>query len=257
MTDREYRSGEGEPREHATETYRADRIERGERVTSDGSLMGRGSGFLRGLSWSAIFAGALVALVVMIVLNILGLAIGAATIDVGVQQQGLGIGAGIWWTVSALIALFCGGWVAGRLSQSMDRGEGLLHGIVTWSLFVFASVLALTTAVGQLLGGAFGLLGQQISALLGQTAQPLEALEAALIEAGVDQAAVAEAQAEAIIAAEQAADAIAAGATWAFIALLLGVLCAAFGSLLGAAMPTEGREKRTERTRRVLRPREA
>ncbi len=215
--------------------------------------MGRRTPF-RGASWGSIIAGALVAVVVMAVLNILGIAIGAATIEIGTEQAGLGVGAGIWWTVSALIGLFCGGWVAGRLSHSMDRAEGVLHGIITWALFAFASIFMVTTTVGQAIGGAFGMVGQQISAIMMQLPD-LTALEGTLVELGVTPEAVAATQAELIIAGEQAADALAAGATWAFISLLLGALICALGSLIGAAMPPTGGEERMERARRVLRPR--
>lgn len=255
MTDRERSSEElGSRREVITETEARETGTR--RHGTDSPVMGKGADFLRGITWGAVFAGAFVAFAVMTLLNILGFAIGAAVFDPGVAQEGFGIGAGIWWTVAVLIALFCGGWVAGRLSDSMDRGEGLLHGVVMWSLFIVASVVALTTAVGTVLGGAFGVLGQQISALLGQP-QIIETVEGALIQAGVTDVAAAEVQAEMIIAADQAATAVAAAATWAFIALLLGVLCAALGSLIGAALPPHEGEERVERTKRVFRPRHA
>jgi hypothetical protein len=226
-----------------------------EQVLTEEQLMGRRS-YFRGASWGAIIAGALVALVVMAVLNTLGIAIGAGTLQVGVEQTGFGLGAGIWWTVTALIGLFCGGWVAGRLSHSLDRAEGALQGIVTWSLFVFASLFVVTTAVGQVVGGAFGLIGQQMAAALGQVPD-LAAIETTLMELGLTQEAIGETQAELIIAGEQAATAVAAGATWAFIAMLLGALICALGSILGAAMPPQGGEERMERARRVLRPRTA
>ncbi|MGH8473704.1 MAG: hypothetical protein ACREVJ_14880 [Gammaproteobacteria bacterium] len=50
-------------------------------------------------------------------LSLLGTGIGLSTIDrgpEGIPSGGaLGTGAGIWWTVSSLIALFVGGWAAG------------------------------------------------------------------------------------------------------------------------------------------------
>lgn len=217
--------------------------------------MGAG-GIFRGVSWGALFAGALVALMVMVLLNLLGVAIGAATMEVGVAQTGFGIGAGIWWGVSLLLGLFAGGWVAGRLSNSIDRGEGILHGVVTWSLFVFGSLLLLGTVAGQMLGGAFSFLSQNLSAMIQQN-QVIQQVESMLGETTVSQEALTDAQAQATIAAQQATDALAMGATWAFVALLLGLVVCAMGSLLGAAMPPQYGEERSERARRIFTPRPA
>ena len=255
MTDREYRrGGEGSRERVITETRREEGSET--MAVNEGGVMGRGAGFLRGLSWAAIFGGAFVALATMIMLNLLGVAIGAATLEVGVAQPGLTVGAGIWWVLSFLIALFFGGWVAGRVSDSLDRGEGIIHGVVTWALVIFASAVALTTALGAMLGGAFNVIGTQLAALIGQ-ADLLAMVDLEGVAADVPEGAVAEAQAQAIIAAEQATDALAAGAGWAFVALILGLVVAGFASLLGSAMPPVAREERSERTKRVLRPRHA
>lgn len=249
MADHEHGSPRVESREGViTETH-------GQSGSSGRGVMGAG-GFFRGISWSALFSGALVALMVMVLLNLLGVAIGAATMEVGIEQSGLGVGAGIWWGLSLLIGLFAGGWVAGRLSTSIDRGEGILHGVVTWSLFLFGSLLLLGTVAGQMLGGAFSFLSQNLSAMIQQN-EVVQQVEAMIGETTVTQDTLTDAQAQATIAAQQATDALAAGATWAFIALLLGLVVCALGSLLGASMPPEYGEARSERARRVFTPRPA
>src|SRR2546421_10345994 len=66
---------------------------------------------LKGISWGAIFAGVVIALAVQIVLSLLGIGIGASTIDPLNQQnpgKGLGIGAAVWFVISSLIATFAG-----------------------------------------------------------------------------------------------------------------------------------------------------
>ena len=205
------------------------------------------------VSWGAIFAGALVALVVMSVLNILGVAIGAAAIDVTAGAEGLGIGVGIWWTVTALIALFIGGWTAGHFSEADVRSDGLMHGVVTWSLFVMASFLAVTTAVGQFLGGAFGFISQNLAV----AAAAMQPAELTAIQEGVDAAAVAEMEAALATVGQQAMDSLAIGAGWAFVALLLGVLVCALGGSFGIIEPGEKGEKRSKRFASRLRPRTA
>lgn len=118
------------------------------------------SGFRR-ISWGAIFAGVVVAIMVSIVLNLLGLGIGLTTIEPLNEQDpmaGLGTGAALWWIVSSLIALFCGGWVAGRLAGVPKKSESAIHGVLTWGVSTLITMYLVTTAVGQLIGGAAGFL---------------------------------------------------------------------------------------------------
>src|SRR4051812_12628683 len=92
-------------------------------------------GLLRRVSWGAIFAGAVVAVSVQFMLATLGLAIGMATVNPATQQnpgQGLAVGAGIWWIITAIISLFCGGWVAGRLAAFPRWIDATLQGLVVW-----------------------------------------------------------------------------------------------------------------------------
>lgn len=130
---------------------------------------------IKRISWGAIFAGGLVALVVQLLLSLLGLGIGMSTID-PIQEQnpfsGLGMGAIIWWVGSILISLFIGGWVAGRLAGMPRNTDSILHGILTWSLYTLVSFYLLTTAVGRVVSGvgsvvgdALGLAGKGVSAV--------------------------------------------------------------------------------------------
>jgi len=108
----------------------------------------------RVISWGAIFAGAVLASVVSVVLNLLGLGIGALKINpVGAGVRGLGLAAGIWLVVANLVALFIGGWAAGRLSSTRRRSEGALHGLITWGFVTIFSVYLIGNAVSALVGG--------------------------------------------------------------------------------------------------------
>jgi hypothetical protein len=122
------------------------------------------------ISWGAIIAGVVAVLVVQALLSVLGIGIGASTIDPVNEQQpaaGIGIGAGIWFIVSALIAFFVGGWIAGRLAGVPRQIDSLLHGALVWGLAVLLTFYLVTTAVGSLVSGAAGILGRGIS-LAGQ-----------------------------------------------------------------------------------------
>jgi acyl-CoA synthetase (AMP-forming)/AMP-acid ligase II len=136
---------------------------------------------VRRISWAAVFAGVTITLVVQLVLSILGLGVGASTIDplqVGNPIRELGMGAGLWVVGSALLAWFSGGYVAGRLAGVPRRQDSLLHGLLTWSLGTLLMVYLLTTTMGSLIGGTAMLLGRVLVAL--------SSVEAVLQQAGVD-----------------------------------------------------------------------
>lgn len=134
----------------------------------------RDDGFLpasiRRVSWGAIFGGAVVALVVQLALNLLGLAIGLGAIDPATETNplsGLGLGAGIWLALSTVVALFIGGWAAGRLAGLPRRKDGLLHGVIAWAVVTLFTFYMVASGVGAVLGGAMNIV-QQGAQLLGQ-----------------------------------------------------------------------------------------
>jgi hypothetical protein len=139
-----------------------------------------------------VFAGLIITLALQIVLSILGVGIGAATIDPITERnpaQGLAIGAGIWFLVSGLIALFVGGCVAGHLAGVPRRADGGLHGLITWASATVAAVFLLTTALGGLASGAMGMLGRSVSLLSqnsGQVQQVAQQAQAKLQQQGVN-----------------------------------------------------------------------
>lgn len=117
-------------------------------------------------SWGAIFAGIITAVSVQLLLGSLGLGIGAAAVD-PIQESnplaGVGVGAATWFIVSTILSLFAGGWVAGRLSDATTKGDGFLHGFLTWGLSTILVVYMLTSAVGALFAGGTNLLGRAMS----------------------------------------------------------------------------------------------
>lgn len=116
------------------------------------------------ISWGAVFAGAIIALATQIVLALIGMAIGLATLNpaTGDSPSGtaLGTGAAIWLVISSLISLFVGGYIAARLA---GRFNGWLHGLVTWGTLTLLTLMLLTTAAGQLIGAASGLTNFAVS----------------------------------------------------------------------------------------------
>lgn len=128
----------------------------------------------RRVRWGAIFAGALLAVAVSFALNLLGIGIGFSSINPLTESRpfsGLGTGAIIWYVVSTLIALFAGGYVAGRLSGFPKKSTAGLHGLVSWALFTIISLYLLNSAVGSI----FNVVGSTLSTAANATGSVVSA----------------------------------------------------------------------------------
>lgn len=120
----------------------------------------------KGISWRAIFAGTVTVLASMLILNLIGLAIGLGTIEPTEESNplsGLGTGALIWWIVSSLLSLFAGGFVAARVGVSFMTKSGVIQGIMTWALYTLISAWLLTSAIGSIISGVGNLVGGVLS----------------------------------------------------------------------------------------------
>jgi hypothetical protein len=121
------------------------------------------------VSWGAILAGVAAALVVQLLLNILGVGVGASSLDAAntgdnPTASGFSLTAGIWWTLSGIIASFVGGVVAGRLCGTSDNNTARWHGFVSWCVATLVIFYLLTSAIGGIIGGTFNALGSTVSA---------------------------------------------------------------------------------------------
>jgi hypothetical protein len=122
----------------------------------------------RSPSWGAIFAGATAGMAVHFLLLMLGTATGLGAAEPATDDNPIasfGIGAGIVWTISALISLWVGGWVAGRYAARTSRGTGRVHGFLVWCVATIAGLLLVVTGGGAIVGGAARIVGQGFSAL--------------------------------------------------------------------------------------------
>jgi len=118
--------------------------------------------FYRNLSWRAIIAGSVAGLAVHLLLTVLGLGLGIGSLEPITDQNPvakLGLGAGIAWCVSALIALWTAGWVAGRFAPAGYRRSGGLHGFLVWCVATVAAFVFASTTAGALVGGATKVIG--------------------------------------------------------------------------------------------------
>ncbi|TXM93774.1 PhnA-like protein [Methylobacterium sp. WL116] len=113
---------------------------------------------LHSVSWGAVIAGAVIALVAQVILNMVGLGIGLSTVDPagnGTPTAGsLSSGAGIWFVISGILAATVGGWLAGRLSGKPANTTTAYHGLLAWAVSTLVVVYLLSSAVGGIVSGA-------------------------------------------------------------------------------------------------------
>lgn len=143
---------------------------------ADGSIAASRHGIAEGpilaggrrVSWGAIFAGVVIAVAVQLLLGILGTGIGLSMVDpvegTTPGATGFGIGAGVYWLVTTVLALGTGGYAAARLSGVTERFDALVHGLVVWGVTLILTLYLLTSAVGGIIGGAFRTVGAVASA---------------------------------------------------------------------------------------------
>jgi hypothetical protein len=117
--------------------------------------------------WSAVIAGWAVGLATQLMLTLLGLAIGAWSIDLQDAEPagGVPIGTGIWTGISMLISAFVGGYITARMSGSPLRSDGLYHGIIVWGVNWLVFAWLTTTVMATLLGGVFSAFGATLNSL--------------------------------------------------------------------------------------------
>jgi len=120
------------------------------------------------ISWAAIIAGVILVIAVQLLLSMIGIGVGLGMVDPtagGTPGAGsFGIGAGVWWLVSSLVALAFGAYAASWLAGLNNRLDGVLHGLVIWGIATLLTFYLLTSAVGGLIGGAFSVVGSGLSA---------------------------------------------------------------------------------------------
>lgn len=115
-------------------------------------LVERGT-ILSRISWVGIVAGLVVGIVTQLALTLLGVAVGAATID---TLNGLAWSTIIWLAISLAISAFLAGLTAARAAGYLTPAQGRFNGLITGSLLV----LGLTTfSYNALLSGVNSALG--------------------------------------------------------------------------------------------------
>lgn len=110
------------------------------------------------IHWGPVWAGVIGGFAVMILLSLLGLAIGlAAAPDPAAIADPVTL---VWGVIILVIAYFIGGWVAGRTSSYRGTTTSAFFiGSMVWALSVVFVMLLATLGLAGAFGAAFGFLG--------------------------------------------------------------------------------------------------
>lgn len=164
------------------------------------------------IRWGPVWAGAIVTIATLVILSLLGVAVGATALEPGADAQTMETGGFIWGGIAALIAFFLGGMTAGGTAAVRGPMAGTFNGAMVWALTLVISMLLLTLGAGAAVGllGAFGMTGEDASGLFGGLSE--------------------------------------SGLWWTFGAMIVGLVIAALGGLVGSPKhnPEAGRGVETE-----------
>jgi hypothetical protein len=217
------------------------------------------------ISWSAVLAGVVVALALHIILNLLGIGVGAAALDPAggdnPDAETFSGAAALWWTLSGILASLVGGYVAGRTSGKPKESTAGFHGLASWAATTVLIFMMVTSHGAAIIGGIYGTVSGVVEQTADDAAQgavqspnPVDQLKNQVQKmTGQDPAnpnPTPEQKQQVAEAADTAATAVSIGSFFAGIALLVGALAGWFGGRMGAVDPTltEGllaRERRT------------
>lgn len=108
------------------------------------------------LRWSSVFAGAAVAISLWVLLQLISMGIGLTAVNIADtgSLRSAGIGTTVASLAAPLIALFIGGYVAGRLAATFEPKVGATHGLVAWSIASLTGVIAVAFVVAVVAGSA-------------------------------------------------------------------------------------------------------
>jgi hypothetical protein len=202
------------------------------------------------VSWGSVILGALAAIAIGVLLNLLVAVFDATAVLHDLAKNGEGgdhaILLGVFGGIANLVALFTGGFVAARSANHPDHHDGMLHGLGVWALSFVVAFAILGSGASKTVGAALGeeaggsaasqaMTGATSTAAAGGTAAdstlPFQATPAQ------QQAAEADAQADAQTEAHDIAKGAAETAFWAFAAMLIGLGAALWGGVAGSRHP--------------------
>ncbi|MEW6598096.1 MAG: hypothetical protein AB1429_11455 [Pseudomonadota bacterium] len=197
------------------------------------------------ICWPSIIAGALVAVGLGVMFNLLGVAIGASAFDPTAslrgQAQTITLAAGIWLLVATAVAMCIGAYVAARSAKFPDHRHGLFQGVTVWALAVLLIVaiggFSLRTAAESADETTAALMAPQQAQTEAGTPPSAAATPGANANTGAAPPPMTRSEAESLARATR--DALAVTAWWSIATLLFGLGGSLLGARMGAAHPTD------------------
>lgn len=157
-----------------TETYASTRpnVASGGAWTPERAISGRTEtlAFRNRVQWGPILAGIATAIAALLILSVLGLAVGSTALQPRAADANVATGAAIWGIISAIIAFFLGGWVAAKSAAVGGAGSGTLNGLIVGCAMLALLVWAASTGMGALLGTVSGNIGDIFRLVSGSAA---------------------------------------------------------------------------------------
>jgi hypothetical protein len=168
------------------------------------------------VQFGPIVAGILTAIATLLILTVLGVAIGGSALEPRDAGETMATAAAVWGVASALIAFFLGGWVAAKTAAVAGAGSGLING-----LMVGAAILVIV----------LWLTGSGVSAILGTIGSNVGDITS-LVQQQAGSTQEVEQQAQQVDA-QQAFDTVRDGAWWTLLGMILPLVASGLGGLLG------------------------
>jgi len=120
------------------------------------------------ISWAAVFAGMVTAIALQMTLAHICVAVGLAMytpFDPSEPTATIAMVTIVAWMMCALIGLFAGGWVAGRLAHYYSQVTAALHGMLVWATGAVVAGALVALSLGLIAGGTANLAGEGIKAV--------------------------------------------------------------------------------------------
>jgi hypothetical protein len=104
------------------------------------------------VQWGPILAGLATTIGSMVLLTVLGIALGASAMDRNLPGEDLDTWGAIWGIGSAILAFFLGGLVAAKSAAVGGQGTGMLNGLMVGMAAIALTLILAATGLGDLLG---------------------------------------------------------------------------------------------------------
>lgn len=188
------------------------------------------------VSWAAIFAGAMVALTIYLVLTLLGVALLGEAMARSVPGDRVGIVVAIYSTLIFLVSFFFGGWATSRLAVGESKLEAVLYGLILWGL-LFVGLFALVAAGVR--AGPSGMVGDATGVGASAAARQPVFSAAMLREMGVSDERIGRMEERGLVAEQGGLDRDAVGASrelawWSLLGVVVSLTSVILGSLIGS-----------------------